>query len=38
LSLPSSGEYIPPVPPPQMNRYDAQPTQQIPRFDPGILK
>ena len=38
LSLPSSGEYLPNMPPPQINRYDAQPIQNIPRFDSSILK
>ena len=38
LSLPSSGEYISNAPPPQINRYEAQPNQQIPRFDSSMLK
>ena len=39
FSSPNPGESIQNLPiPPQINRYEAQPNQQIPSFDPGILK
>ena len=39
FSSPNPGESIQNLPiPQQINRYEAQPNQQIPSFDPGILK
>ena len=39
FSSPAPEEFVPNLPmPPQINRYESQPIQQIPSFDPSMLK